>query len=98
MPSDRGLFGGDLPDGFQYRDAFITPEDEASLAAEIGRVEFFGRSYDSGGAATAPFPDFLMPLRARIAVWAGVDAEAFAMALINEYAPGAPIGWHRDAP
>jgi alkylated DNA repair dioxygenase AlkB len=23
---------------------------------------------------------------------------AFAMALINEYRPGAPIGWHRDAP
>ena len=28
----------------------------------------------------------------------GVDAEAFAMALINEYRPGSPIGWHRDAP
>src|SRR5947209_5052305 len=39
-----------------------------------------------------------MPLRARIAAWAGVDADAFAMALINEYRPGAPIGWHRDAP
>jgi alkylated DNA repair dioxygenase AlkB len=41
---------------------------------------------------------FLLPLRARIAEWAGVDSEAFAMALINEYRPGAPIGWHRDAP
>jgi alkylated DNA repair dioxygenase AlkB len=30
--------------------------------------------------------------------WAGVDADGFAMALINEYPPGAPIGWHRDAP
>ena len=39
-----------------------------------------------------------MPLRAKVAAWAGVDAEAFAMALINEYRPGAPIGWHRDAP
>jgi alkylated DNA repair dioxygenase AlkB len=27
-----------------------------------------------------------------------VDADAFAMSLINEYRPGAPIGWHRDAP
>jgi alkylated DNA repair dioxygenase AlkB len=27
-----------------------------------------------------------------------VEDDAFAMALINEYAPGAPIGWHRDAP
>jgi alkylated DNA repair dioxygenase AlkB len=31
-------------------------------------------------------------------LWAGVDSEAFAMALINEYRPGTPIGWHRDAP
>ena len=39
-----------------------------------------------------------MSLRGRIAEWANVDAEAFAMALINEYPPGAPIGWHRDTP
>ena len=25
-------------------------------------------------------------------------SDAFAMALINEYRPGTPIGWHRDAP
>ena len=114
MPTDRGLFGGDLPDGFQYRDAFISPEEESSLAAGIGRLEFstfemrgvvarrrvafFGRSYDAGGAPTAPLPEFLMPLRARIAAWVGLDSDAFAMALINEYSPGAPIGWHRDAP
>jgi alkylated DNA repair dioxygenase AlkB len=40
----------------------------------------------------------LLPLRGKIAQWAGVDAETFAMALINEYRPGTPIGWHRDAP
>ena len=39
-----------------------------------------------------------MPLRHRVAAWSGVDSEAFAMALVNEYPPGAPIGWHRDAP
>ena len=43
-------------------------------------------------------PEFLTPLRARLATWAGLEADAFAMALINEYRPGAPIGWHRDAP
>jgi len=37
-------------------------------------------------------------MRVRIAQWANVDAHTFAMALINEYPPGAPIGWHRDAP
>jgi alkylated DNA repair dioxygenase AlkB len=43
-------------------------------------------------------PALLLPLRDAIAVWARVDAHAFAMALINEYPSGAPIGWHRDAP
>jgi alkylated DNA repair dioxygenase AlkB len=37
-------------------------------------------------------------LRDKVAIWTGTDAGAFAMALINEYPPGAPIGWHRDAP
>ena len=63
------------------------------------RVAFIGMSYDAAGAGISPpIPDFLMPLRARAASLAGKDADAFAMALINEYPPGAPIGWHRDAP
>ena len=60
------------------------------------RVAFFGESYDRSTAG--PLPGFLLPLRAGIAAWAGVEPEAFAMALINEYRPGTPIGWHRDAP
>jgi alkylated DNA repair dioxygenase AlkB len=104
----------DVPDGFQHREDFITSDEESALAAEIRRVEFaefemrgvvarrrvafFGRSYDAGRASTPPLPAFLLPLRAKVADWAGLDADAFAMALINEYAPGAPIGWHRDAP
>jgi alkylated DNA repair dioxygenase AlkB len=103
----------DVPNGFQYRNDFITSDEEAVLGEEIAHVEFstfemrgvvarrrvafFGRSYDTGGAVT-PLPMFLMPLRDKVAVWANVDAHAFAMALINEYPPGAPIGWHRDAP
>ena len=114
MRSPAGhLFGADVPDGFRYRPDFITIEDEARLADQIGRVEFsnfemrgvvarrrvafFGSSYDSR-TVTLPLPAFLLPLRAEVATWAGVDADAFAMALINEYSPGAPIGWHRDAP
>jgi alkylated DNA repair dioxygenase AlkB len=108
------LFDAAVPDGFQYRSDFITAQEEASLAAEIARLEFstfemrgvvarrrvafFGRSYDAGGAAASPLPAFLMPLREKIAGWARVDAAAFAMALVNEYPAGAPIGWHRDAP
>ena len=114
MASPAPLFGADVPDGFQYRQEFITPAEETALAAHIGqtqfstfemrgvvarrRVAFFGRSYDAGRAAASPMPAFLDSLRTRIAEWAGVEPAAFAMALINEYAPGAPIGWHRDAP
>jgi hypothetical protein len=108
------LFDADLPDGFHYRGDFITRDDEALLAGEIARLQFstfemrgvaarrrvafFGRSYGAGDGAALPLPAFLMPLRQKVAVWANVDAPAFAMALINEYPPGAPIGWHRDAP
>ena len=63
------------------------------------RVAFFGRSYRKAAAESElPIPDFLEPFRVRFAAWAGIPTEAFAMALINEYRPGAPIGWHRDAP
>jgi alkylated DNA repair dioxygenase AlkB len=45
-----------------------------------------------------PFPAFLMPLRSRLAHWRGFRETRLANALITEYRPGAPIGWHRDAP
>jgi len=112
MAGSPRLFEHDLPPGFLYRNDFITEADERNLLAAIAdvafsdfemrgivarrRVAFFGQSYDQ--MAAAPLPAFLLPLRATIAQWAAVDAEAFAMALINEYRPGSPIGWHRDAP
>jgi alkylated DNA repair dioxygenase AlkB len=108
------LFEADLPSGFEYRAEFLEPAEEDALAAAIATVEFatfemhgvvarrrvafFGRTYDSGSAPAPPIPEFLKPLRARLGMWAGIDAGHFGMALINEYAPGAPIGWHRDAP
>jgi alkylated DNA repair dioxygenase AlkB len=113
-PAPGSLFDADVPDGFFYREDFITPDEEARLADAIAgvefstfemrgvvarrRVAFFGKSYDSGATTVPPMPAFLDPLRERIAAWAGVDPGALAMALINEYPPGAPIGWHRDAP
>jgi alkylated DNA repair dioxygenase AlkB len=45
-----------------------------------------------------PIPDFLLLLRAQSAALTGQDADRFAEVLITEYAPGAGIGWHRDAP
>ncbi len=112
MAGSPSLFEHDLPPGFHYREAFITEVDERLLLEAIAnvafsdfemrgvvarrRVAFFGQSYDRADAG--PIPAFLLPLRATIAQWAGVDSEALAMALINEYRAGSPIGWHRDAP
>lgn len=65
------------------------------------RVVSFGLRYDYGkrGVEVAqPIPAFLQPLRARVAELAGLPAGAFEQSLINEYAPGAGIGWHRDKP
>jgi alkylated DNA repair dioxygenase AlkB len=45
-----------------------------------------------------PLPDFLLRLRERCAASIGVGGEELAEAVITEYPPGAPIGWHRDLP
>jgi DNA oxidative demethylase len=45
-----------------------------------------------------PIPEFLLPLRRSCAELIEVEPEALAEALVTEYAPGAGIGWHRDAP
>ncbi len=65
------------------------------------RVVSFGWRYDFNQARleeSEPIPEFLQPLRNRAAGLAGLEPEAFAHALVTEYAPGAPIGWHRDRP
>ena len=43
-------------------------------------------------------PESLHPLRKQIAAWVDVAPEDFVHALIAEYPPGAPLGWHRDVP
>jgi alkylated DNA repair dioxygenase AlkB len=47
---------------------------------------------------TDPIPQFLMPLREKIARWVGIPAEDFVHGLVSEYRPGTPLGWHRDVP
>src|SRR6185503_12482034 len=41
---------------------------------------------------------YLLPLREKAARWAGIAPEAFVNALVAEYRPGTPLGWHRDVP
>jgi alkylated DNA repair dioxygenase AlkB len=45
-----------------------------------------------------PWPAWLVDLQREAALVAHVDADAFAHALVTEYRPGTPIGWHRDKP
>jgi DNA oxidative demethylase len=65
------------------------------------RVAHFGRSYEYESArvgAAPPIPEFLRPLRERIAGFTKCGPAEFAEVLITEYPAGAGIGWHRDAP
>jgi len=64
------------------------------------RVVSFGWKYEfSGGGQLRKadeIPEFLLGLRSRAALFAGVDADDFQHVLVTEYGPGAGIGWHRD--
>jgi len=61
----------------------------------------FGWRYDFEDASfreTSPIPDWLLPVRARAAGFAGLAADDLVQALLTRYDPGAGIGWHRDRP
>jgi alkylated DNA repair dioxygenase AlkB len=65
------------------------------------RIVEYGFEYDFGSrraSATRPIPHFLFPFRDRAAAFAGAEPDALVEAVITEYPPGAPIGWHRDVP
>jgi alkylated DNA repair dioxygenase AlkB len=65
------------------------------------RTVSYGSSYDfssNQSLSAEPIPEFLHPLRCEVAAWSGEPAESFVQALIAEYRPGTPLGWHRDVP
>lgn len=65
------------------------------------RVVNYGGKYDFRAQKlneAPPLPEWLAPLRARAGAWAGIAPDAFTQALVAEYAPGTPLGWHRDVP
>lgn len=65
------------------------------------RIVSFGAGYDFTANAPTPappLPEALGALRARAAAWADVAAHMLAQCTVAEYAPGTPLGWHRDAP
>jgi hypothetical protein len=98
------------PEGFAYRPALITPEEEAALAARFPSLPFrpyafrgylgarrtvsYGWRYADDGRAiieAQPIPDFLLPVRARAAAFAGLEPDALAQALVIDYPPGATV-------
>lgn len=65
------------------------------------RVMSFGGSFDYDTNRLRPAQHLiepLQPLRDRVSQWAGISAAALVHALVAEYSPGTPLGWHRDVP
>jgi alkylated DNA repair dioxygenase AlkB len=65
------------------------------------RVVSYGGSFDYDANRLQPttaLAPALEPLRDRVAHWAGFAPEDLVHALVAEYAPGTPLGWHRDVP
>jgi alkylated DNA repair dioxygenase AlkB len=65
------------------------------------RVISFGWKYDftrSHLLRADDMPGELLDVRAQAAALAGLAPGDLQQCLLNEYLPGAPIGWHRDRP
>jgi alkylated DNA repair dioxygenase AlkB len=119
QPGQLSLFAarGGAPEGLDYREDFISPDEERELVSRFAALPFksfefqgflgkrrtvsFGWQYrfDGSGLAEAePIPEWLLPLRARAAAFAGLEPDSLVHALLIEYDQGAGLGWHRDRP
>ena len=61
----------------------------------------YGWTYDfqtGRFAPSEPIPEWLAPVRARAAQFAGLAPSDLVQALVIEYGVGAGIGWHKDRP
>src|SRR5690606_5213306 len=64
-------------------------------------VAHYGLNYTFSSrnvSETDPAPEFLKPFILKVAKKLNVSESEIAEILISHYPPGAPIGWHRDAP
>ena len=96
-----------MPGGFSYQEDFVSLEEEATLLDWFQTLPFAKaqhREYEAQrrivgfGWYGGPLPEILRPLRDRAAAFAGIEPHTLFSALVSEYSPGAPIGWHRDKP
>jgi alkylated DNA repair dioxygenase AlkB len=84
----------------QVRQLPLAPMQYQGFTA-LRRVVSYGGQYDFSAQRlndAPPLPAWLDPLRNKVARWAGLAPEDFTQALIAEYRPGTPLGWHRDVP
>jgi alkylated DNA repair dioxygenase AlkB len=65
------------------------------------RVVSFGWRYDHNehkALPADPIPSFLRDVCRKIQAASGFELPELEQVLVTEYAPGAPIGWHKDRP
>lgn len=90
----------------QFEPALISSAEEARLLEGISTLEFHEATHREWTARrrvvvyanARSIAPLLLPLRDRLASWCGIQPGDFSQVLINEYQPGVPLGWHRDAP
>jgi alkylated DNA repair dioxygenase AlkB len=79
----------------------LLPFKEFEFHGYLGkrRVVYYGWRYNFDARIVdkaEEIPPFLLSARQLAADFAGLEANELQQVLINEYAPGAGIGWHRD--
>lgn len=92
------------PPGFLYRPQFISIDEERELLQHISALPLEQARYKEYTARRrvasleGDGPQFLRSLKSRVAAWVEVRASELSHALVAEYRPGTPLGWHRDMP
>jgi hypothetical protein len=66
----------------------------AAHASSSGLLGYARRAVE----AVQSFPAFVTELRSKVAKFSGREVEEFQQGEVNEYPPGAGIGWHKDKP
>ena len=67
----------------------------------LRRVVSYGGQYDFSAQRlneAEPIAEWLQPLREKAARWLGITPDRFTQALVAEYRPRTPLGWHPDVP
>jgi alkylated DNA repair dioxygenase AlkB len=93
VPDERDLF----------KEVERLPFNEVRMHGVVAKRQVFHfgliHGYESWRLTPGPpLPEFLLPLRNRIAPLLNCAPHDIAEVLVTKYPPGAGIGWHRDAP